>query len=145
MNSYMLYATVIPKLLGVIGFIGTACFVLLFILSFTAATNHKIFNVCCATSVICICCFIATFIMIIIDGYSGSKCRTIINAKLEAKYDNYTILSNDRYIDILEDKFEFSSDDIRYEAYYDKKQNAMIVNKINTKEIDKIKNVFKND
>lgn len=39
-------------------------------------------------------------------------------------------------------KFEFSSDNIRYEAYYDKKQNAMIVNKINSKEIDKIKNVF---
>ena len=39
-------------------------------------------------------------------------------------------------------QFEFSSDNIRYEAYYDKKQNAMIINKINSKEIDKIKNVF---
>lgn len=75
-----------------------------------------------------------------IYGFNGSKCRTIINSKLEAKYDDYKILSNED--NILEDKFEFSSDNIRYEAYYDKKQNAMIVNKINSKEIDKIKNVF---
>ena len=115
MSSYMLYATVIPKLLGVIGFIGTACFVLLFTFTFafTDVTNH--INKCCVCvkSAIFICCFIAAFIMIIIDGYSGSKCRTIINAKLEAKYDDYTILSNDKDINILEDKFEFSSNDIK--------------------------------
>lgn len=140
MNSYMLYATVIPKLLEVISFVGICCFILLFTLSFMNVRNKKIFsgiifNGCCI-----ICCFIATIIILTIYGFSGSKCRTIINSKLEAKYDDYKILSNED--NILEDKFEFSSDNIRYEAYYDKKQNAMIVNKINSKEIDKIKNVF---
>lgn len=133
MNSYMLYATVIPKLLGIISFVGICCFILLVTLYFLNITNHKIFYVF-------ICCLIATIIILTIYGFSGSKCRTIINSKLEAKYDDYKILSNED--NILEDKFEFSSDNIRYEAYYDKKQNAMIVNKINSKEIDKIKNVF---
>lgn len=140
MNSYMLYATVIPKLLEVISFVGICCFILLFTLSFMNVRNKKIFYGGCITSIIIICCFIATIIILTIYGFNGSKCRTIINSKLEAKYDDYKILSNED--NILEDKFEFSSDNIRYEAYYDKKQNAMIVNKINTKEIDKIKNVF---
>lgn len=140
MNSYMLYATVIPKLLEVISFVGICCFILLFTLSFMNVRNKKIFYGCCITGSIFICCFIAIIIILIIYGFSGSKCRTIINSKLEAKYDDYKILSNED--NILEDKFEFSSDNIRYEAYYDKKQNAMIVNKINSKEIDKIKNVF---
>ena len=140
MNSYMLYATVIPKLLEVISFVGICCFILLFTLSFMNVRNKKIFYGGCITSSICICCFIATIIILTIYGFNGSKCRTIINSKLEAKYDDYKILSNED--NILEDKFEFSSDNIRYEAYYDKKQNAMIVNKINSKEIDKIKNVF---
>jgi hypothetical protein len=140
MNSYMLYATVIPKLLEVISFVGICCFILLFTLSFMNVRNKKIFYGCCITSIIFICCFIATIIILTIYGFNGSKCRTIINSKLEAKYDDYKILSNED--NILEDKFEFSSENIRYEAYYDKKQNAMIVNKINSKEIDKIKNVF---
>lgn len=140
MNSYMLYATVIPKLLEVISFVGICCFILLFTLSFMNVRNKKIFYGGCITSIISICCFIATIIILTIYGFNGSKCRTIINSKLEAKYDDYKILSNED--NILEDKFEFSSDNIRYEAYYDKKQNAMIVNKINSKEIDKIKNVF---
>lgn len=140
MNSYMLYATVIPKLLEVISFVGICCFILLFTLSFMNVRNKKIFYGGCITSIINICCFIATIIILTIYGFNGSKCRTIINSKLEAKYDDYKILSNED--NILEDKFEFSSDNIRYEAYYDKKQNAMIVNKINSKEIDKIKNVF---
>lgn len=141
MNSYMLYATVIPKLLEVISFVGVCCFILLFTLSFMNVRNKKIlFYGCCITGIIFICCFIAPIIILTIYGFNGSKCRTIINSKLEAKYDDYKILSNED--NILEDKFEFSSDNIRYEAYYDKKQNAMIVNKINSKEIDKIKNVF---
>lgn len=140
MNSYMLYATVIPKLLEVISFVGICCFILLFTLSFMNVRNKKIFYGGCITGIISICCFIATIIILTIYGFNGSKCRTIINSKLEAKYDDYKILSNED--NILEDKFEFSSDNIRYEAYYDKKQNAMIVNKINSKEIDKIKNVF---
>lgn len=140
MNSYMLYTTVIPKLLEVISFVGICCFILLFTLSFMNVRNKKIFYGGCITTIISICCFIAIIIILIIYGFSGSKCRTIINSKLEAKYDDYKILSNED--NILEDKFEFSSDNIRYEAYYDKKQNAMIVNKINSKEIDKIKNVF---
>lgn len=141
MNSYMLYATVIPKLLEIISFVGICCFILLFTLSFMNVRNKKIFYYgCCITSIIFICCFIAPIIILTIYGFNGSKCRTIINSKLEAKYDDYKILSNED--NILEDKFEFSSDNIRYEAYYDKKQNAMIVNKINSKEIDKIKNVF---
>lgn len=140
MNSYMLYATVIPKLLELISFVGICCFILLFTLSSMNVRNKKIFYGCCITGIIFICCFIATIIILTIYGFNGSKCRTIINSKLEAKYDDYKILSNED--NILEDKFEFSSDNIRYEAYYDKKQNAMIVNKINSKEIDKIKNVF---
>lgn len=141
MNSYMLYATVIPKLLEIISFVGICCSILLFTLSFMNVRNKKIFYYgCCITSIIFICCFIALIIILTIYGFNGSKCRTIINSKLEAKYDDYKILSNED--NILEDKFEFSSDNIRYEAYYDKKQNAMIVNKINSKEIDKIKNVF---
>jgi uncharacterized membrane protein len=140
MNSYMLYATVIPKLLWGIGLVGTCCCILLFTFYFMSIRNYKIFYGCCITTIIFICCFIAIIIILIIYGFSGSKCRTIINSKLEAKYDDYKILSNED--NILEDKFEFSSDNIRYEAYYDKKQNAMIVNKINSKEIDKIKNMF---
>lgn len=43
MNSYMLYATVIPKLLEVISFVGICCFILLFTLSFMNVRNKKIF------------------------------------------------------------------------------------------------------
>lgn len=137
MNSYMLYATVIPKLLFIMSFIGISCVILLVTFFLISIANYKMYSI---VGVIFICCLIATNTILIIYGINGSKCITIINSKLEAKYDDYKILSNED--NILEDKFEFSSDNIRYEAYYDKKQNAMIVNKINSKEIDKIKNVF---
>ena len=137
MNSYMLYATVIPKLLFIMSFIGVCCAILLVTFFLISITNYNMYRI---VAVIFICCLIAINTILIIYGINGSKCITIINSKLEAKYDDYKILSNED--NILEDKFEFSSDNIRYEAYYDKKQNAMIVNKINSKEIDKIKNVF---
>lgn len=137
MNSYMLYATVIPILLFIMSFIGVCCAILLVTFFLISITNYKMYGI---VGVIFICCLIAINTILIIYGINGSKCITIINSKLEAKYDDYKILSNED--NILEDKFEFSSDNIRYEAYYDKKQNAMIVNKINSKEIDKIKNVF---
>lgn len=93
--------------------------------------------------ILCICCFVITTGLGIGYGINKQKCQMIIKNKVEMEYGDYTLISpNYNSNSNINDPFEFISDGMTYEAYYDADQDAIIVQKLNFKGVQKIENVF---
>lgn len=141
MNSYIFYKVSN----NIILLFEIAAFLTLFIFYVTTLIDDKAGRakkIGITNIVACAFFSIIGVVLTIANLVNASKCQTIIKAKLETKYEDCVIL-DDNKTNVLNDKFDFVSNDIKYEAYYNKKQNAVIINKINTNETEEINDIFK--
>lgn len=141
MNIYV-FCTVAIKIIAILAILGVISFAVAFVSA--VIDDFRAERIGCVSGIVALCCFIVSAGLLIAYAINVSKCQTIIEAKLGTKYEDYAILADDNnsQVDVLSDKFEFISNNTRYEAYYNENQDAVIINKINTKETDKISNIF---
>lgn len=141
MNSYIFYK-VSNNIIPIFGIAILLTFFIAYVTTLVDDKTGRAKKIGITNTVACVFFSIIGSVLMIANFVNASKCQTIIKAKLETKYEDCVIL-DDNKTNVLNDKFDFVSNDIKYEAYYNKKQNAVIIHKINTNKTEEISDIFK--